>query len=378
MEAALNSSSKDSALDAGACRVIVVDDSAVVRGLIARALESEKGFKVVATAGNGQTAVQTLQRHPADVVLLDIEMPVMDGLTALPQLKAVDPAVQVIVASTLTQKNAEISIKALESGATDYVPKPSSDRDMSGAQAFNRELIEKVRNLTLVARRKGVRRMVGTQVASPKLTPAEKKQISLRSPPTVRPDIIAIGSSTGGPQALFQVIKVMGGDLPQPVVITQHMPPSFTSILAEHIKRQCGVNCIEGRDGEILKPKNYYLAPGDFHMLLVRKPEGVMIKLTKDPHEHYCRPAVDPMLRSLVEAYGRKILTIILTGMGADGCKGSGSVVNAGGSVIAQDEASSVVWGMPGAVATAGLCSSILPVDDIGSAVKQIATRAGV
>lgn len=366
-----------SAAEPDAYRVIIVDDSAVIRGLIARALETQKDFKVVATAANGQMAIQALQRQPTDVIVLDIEMPVMDGLTAIPQLKAIDAGVQIIMASTLTQKNAEISMKAMELGATDYVPKPTSDRDLSAAGDFNRELIEKVRSLGAVARRKGVRRPTGVSSVPVKPKPVEKKPVTLRTTPQVKPDVIAIGSSTGGPQALFQVIKEMGGDLQQPVVITQHMPPSFTSILADHITRQCGVTCSEGKDGEVLKSKNYYVAPGDFHMLLIKKPEGTVIKLVKDPPENFCRPAVDPMLRSLVEVYGKKILSVILTGMGSDGCKGSEEVVKAGGSVIAQDEASSVVWGMPGAVAVAGLCSSILPVAEIGAAVKQIATKVG-
>jgi len=359
-------------------RIMVVDDSAVVRSAITRILLGEKDMKVVASAANGQLAIDALKRQPTDVVILDIEMPVVDGLTAIPQLKAIDSGVQIIMASTLTTKNADISLCALSLGATDYIPKPSSDQgSMLMAEQFTHELVEKVRGLGRRARTKNVRMppfMPPSAVKAATVAP-EVKKIVLRNVALPRPEIIAIGSSTGGPQALFEVIKILGSGLRQSVVITQHMPPSFTTILAEHIMRQCGVTCSEAKDGEMLKAGQYYIAPGDFHMLTARKAEGVYFKLTKDPAENYCRPAVDPMLRSLVEIYGRNILAVILTGMGQDGMKGCKAVVDAGGGVIAQDEASSVVWGMPGAVANAGFCSSVLPVGDIGAAIKQIAMK---
>jgi two-component system, chemotaxis family, protein-glutamate methylesterase/glutaminase len=202
------------------------------------------------------------------------------------------------------------------------------------------------------------------------------KDIVLRRQPITRPDVIAIGSSTGGPQALFKVIKDMGAWLPQPVVITQHMPPSFTAILADHIERQCQVKCTEAKDGDVLEPRHYYIAPGDFHMLINVRGGAPTISLVKDPPENFCRPAVDPMLRSLVGVYGKRILVVILTGMGQDGTKGSEVVVTAGGAVVAQDEASSVVWGMPGAVAKTGLCSAVLPLDDIGNYVRKAVMEA--
>lgn len=364
-----------------AIAVLVVDDSAVIRGLISRSLEGKQGIKVVGTAGNGEIAIASLARQPVDVVILDIEMPVMDGLAAIPKLKGIDPAVQIIMASTLTKKNADISLKAMSLGATDYIPKPSGNSELARADDFHRELGEKVLALGALARRQGVRRAAaGAKVAPRPYTPppVEKKSIVLRRDPIPRPDILAIGSSTGGPQALFTVIKEMGARLPQPIVITQHMPPAFTAILAEHISRQCGVVCVEGKDGEILKPSQYYVAPGDYHMLIVKSPAGPAIKLVKDPPESFCRPAVDPMLRSIIDVYGKRILVTILTGMGQDGCKGCQDVVRAGGGVLAQDEASSVVWGMPGAVAMAGVCSSVLPVNEIGAAVRNLATKAAL
>ena len=376
----INAPSAQKATD---CRVIIVDDSVIIRGFISRALESASGIKVVATAANGQLAVEALQRHPADVVILDIEMPVMDGLTAIPKLKAIDAGVQIVMASTLTQKNAEISLKALSLGATDYIPKPTSDRELGVVSGdFNRDLVEKVQALGGLARRRGVRGVslpINRQatIAPMSAAVAVKKTFAYRPPYNYRPDIIAIGSSTGGPQALFDVIKAMGADLPQPVVITQHMPPSFTTILAEHITRQCHVTCAEAKEGDVVKAGKYYIAPGDFHMLAVRSGDAVALKLTKDPPENFCRPAVDPMLRSLVDIYGKRILSVILTGMGQDGLIGCQAVVNAGGGVLAQDEATSVVWGMPGAVSNAGLCSAVLPVSEIGAAIRKIATKAG-
>ena len=368
-------------------RVIIVDDSLVIRGFISRALDSDASFRIVATANNGQAAIDALRRYPADVVILDIEMPVMDGLTAIPKLKEIDPAVQIIMASTLTQKNAEISLKALALGATDYLPKPSA-REMAVPGEFQRNLREKVKALGGLAWKKNVRNrpILKESAALPTsastvLSPlsADKKKLSLRPMPVAfKPDIIAIGSSTGGPQALFEVIKNMGAGLQQPIVITQHMPPSFTAILAEHIAKQCAVKCKEAQDGEILKAGEYYIAPGDFHMIIKKAPQGGAVSLTKEAPENFCRPAVDPMLRSIATTYGGKVLTVILTGMGQDGANGSKAIVSAGGAVIAQDEQSSVVWGMPGAVAMAGVCSAVLPLSEIGSFIRQTALKAQV
>lgn len=390
-------------------RVMIVDDSAFIRGAIARAIESDPCLRIAISVSNGEQAIRALTREPVDVIVLDIEMPVMDGLTALPKLKEIDGAVQIIMASTLTQKNAEISLRAMSLGATDYIPKPSSSHEVMGADDFRRELVAKVKALGSLARRSGVREMpesasplpsrtatpapetkgAPSPITSPQKrvetarpvvrTPAPPlaKEIVLRKEPIQRPSLIAIGSSTGGPQALFRVIKDMGGDLQQPIVITQHMPASFTAILAEHITRQCGVTCVEAREGEVLVPGHYYVAPGDFHMLIEGKETGPTVHLVKDPPENFCRPSVDPMLRSVSTIYGRKLLVVILTGMGQDGLRGGEVVVKAGGSVLAQDEASSVVWGMPGAVAMAGLCSAVLPVANIGGFVRQTAMRGG-
>ncbi|MBP2228478.1 two-component system chemotaxis response regulator CheB [Azospirillum agricola] len=364
---------------------MVVDDSAVIRGLLTRALEGDADIRVVTSVGDGQMAVNSLQRNSIDVIVLDIEMPVMDGLTAIPKLLAVAPQVKIIMASTLTLRGADVSIRCLSAGAADYIPKPTSTREIGGAEDFKRELVSKVKALGAAARRAGSRTRGEIRPLSPAPLPlsALKREvgpITTRPAPVglqVKPDVIAIGSSTGGPQALFEVLSHMKGGVTQPILITQHMPATFTTILAEHITRQCGINAQEAKDGEPVVPNRCYIAPGDFHMLVAQRAGVNVISLTKDPPENFCRPAVDPMMRSILKAYGgRKILACILTGMGQDGLKGCTDVVNGGGTLIAQDEASSVVWGMPGAVAQAGICQSILPLKEIGPYIRKFASRA--
>ena len=379
-------------------RVMVVDDSAVIRGLLTRALEGDPEIRVVASVGDGQMAINSLQRNSIDVIVLDIEMPVMDGITALPKLLAVAPQVKIIMASTLTLRGADVSMRCLQAGAADYIPKPTSTREVGGAEDFKRELVSKVKALGAAARRAGSRsrgeirplmplptiqtaaeRAAGAPAPAPSpFRRPEPGPITLRPfpNPPVRPDIVAIGSSTGGPQALFEVLSHLKG-LTQPIMITQHMPATFTTILAEHISRQCGLAAAEAKDGEVIAGGRVYIAPGDFHMLVAQRAGQNVLTLSKDPPENFCRPAVDPMMRSIVKGFGaRKVLACILTGMGQDGLRGCTEVVNQGGVLIGQDEARSVVWGMPGAVAQAGLCSAILPLKEIGPTLRKLAARA--
>ena len=364
-------------------RVMVVDDSAVIRGLLTRTLEADSEIKVVASVGNGLMALKTLARQPVEVIVLDIEMPVMDGLTALPKLIAASPNTKIIMASTLTKRNADISLKALEAGAADYLPKPSSAREIQAGGEFRRDLINKVKALCAAARHSGgpaaaqARAAAGAKSASVRpLRPTPAKTIRVRPMPAAfHPEIVAIGSSTGGPQALFEVLAHCRGGITQPVVIAQHMPPMFTTILAEHISRQCGIQAAEAADGELLVGRRCYIAPGGHHMTVRNEGGRPVIRLNQDPPENYCRPAVDPLLRSLAEAFGRKVLTVILTGMGQDGMLGARRIAQAGGVLIAQDEASSVVWGMPGAVAGDGTCSAVLPLKEIGPLIRKLTMR---
>jgi two-component system, chemotaxis family, protein-glutamate methylesterase/glutaminase len=360
---------------------MVVDDSAVIRGLIVRTLSAEPDIVVAASVPDGVQAITALKRHLVDVIVLDIEMPNMDGLSALPRLLAVAPAVKIVMASTLTQRNAEISLKALSAGAADYLPKPQA-RELTGAAEFHRDLVEKVRGLGAAARRAGSRRRpetsdTGATLAAQPVKPAAlpARKFALSKGANVRPRIIAIGSSTGGPQALLELMRHFARGISQPIVITQHMPPTFTTLLAEHVSRHCGIVAVEAKNGMMLEGGRAYIAPGNFHMTVNPTGDRHVLQLNQDPPENYCRPAVDPMMRSVARNFGSAVLAIILTGMGQDGLEGCRAVVQAGGTLIAQDEATSVVWGMPGAVALAGLCNAVLPLGEIGPRARARATE---
>lgn len=348
-----------------AARVMLCDDSLVIRGAIARMLEADPQIQVVARAGNGRQAVDEVTRlaaagTPVDVVVLDIEMPVMDGLTALPLILAADGGVRVLMASTLTTRGADIALRALRLGAADYVAKPGAAQIAD--DSFRTDLLAKIKGLARVRRQ---------QRAG---TPSPSAPTALRPAPARAPLLLAVGSSTGGPQALFTLIQGLGAQLPVPLVLTQHMPATFTPILAEHLNRIGAAPCTEARDGEALEPGRAYLAPGDRHLLVEGAPGALRARLSSGPAENFCRPSVDPMLRSATQACGGRVLVVMLTGMGHDGLAGARQLVAAGGGVIAQDEATSVVWGMPGAVAQSGLADAVLSLDALAAEVRR---RAG-
>ena len=321
-------------------RVMLCDDSAVVRGALARLLEADPAIRVVARAEHGQAALDAMARAtPADraeVILLDLEMPVMDGMAALPLLLKGQPRPVVIVASALTTRGAGQAMAAMAAGASDYIPKPTAALGGMADPGFQAELLAKV---------KGWGRMRTRPVA------ALPRAAALG----IVPRAIGIASSTGGPQALARLVGRLPRTLPVPVLITQHMPPGFTAMLAKHLDSLGGPRVSEAVDGEPLRPGHILVAPGDRHMMVRATPTGPCIGLSNDPPENYCRPAADPMLRSLSAFYGRDLLAVVLTGMGQDGLRGCQVVTAAGGAVMAQDEASSVVWGMPGAVGKAGV-----------------------
>jgi len=344
-----------------AARVIVCDDSLAIRGAIARILDADPGIHVVARAANGQAALDELKRTPADVLVLDIEMPVMDGMTALPLLLRADPGLRVIMASTLTTRGADIALRALRLGASDYMPKPSSISSANDV-AFGRELVEKVKGLARLRRR----------AAQPTRALAPAAALKLRPAAMMPPKLLAIGSSTGGPQALFTLVQGLGRTLKVPAVLTQHMPSTFTPILAQHITKLGGLPCAEAADGEPLLAGRLYLAPGDRHLLVESARGTLRARLSTDPPENFCRPSVDPMLRSAAAACEGRVLVAMLTGMGSDGLGGTKRVVEAGGTAVAQDEATSVVWGMPGAVAQAGLCNAVLPLPRIAAKLLEL------
>jgi two-component system chemotaxis response regulator CheB len=384
---ALPGAAPRSANPSGPYRVMVVDDSAVIRGLITRSLEADPQVQVVASVSDGRMAINMLARNDVEIVVLDIEMPVMDGLTALPLLIAAQPDLKIIMASTLTRRNADISLRALRAGAADYLAKPSAS-SLTTAVDFKNDLLTKVKALGQ-ARRSAAGRALPSRIAGGGAAATDRGAIRARgAAPAARPialrgaaiqpfDALAIGSSTGGPQALFELLGAIRGAVTRPIFITQHMPPTFTTILAEHIARSTRWTAAEAVDGETVRPDRVYVAPGDFHMTVTGSSAGEKtLRLSKTPAENFCRPSVDPMLRSLAQIYGRRLLCVILTGMGHDGRTGCEAVVSAGGSVLAQDEATSVVWGMPGAVANAGLCSAVLPLAEIGPFLCKLAMRS--
>ncbi len=344
-------------------RVMVVDDSAVIRGLLTRALEAAGDIAVVTSAGNGRIALDALERYDIELVLLDVAMPVMDGLAALPLMMKARPNLKVVIVSSLTRSGALVTLKALAAGAADYVTKPTSAA-LAAGDAFRRELIAKVRALVEAQRANGT-----IPVAR---AAASTTSVALRPLPSEPPQAIAIGSSTGGPVALYRIVAALKQGVRQPIFITQHMPATFTAIFADHLTRASGLAAAEGVDGEAVIGGRLYVAPGEHHMRIERGGEGPVIRLDQGPAENYCRPSVDPMLRSLADIYGSGLLAIILTGMGHDGLAGARAVVAAGGTVVAQNQATSIVWGMPGAVASAGLASAVLPVDEIGPFLAEL------
>jgi two-component system, chemotaxis family, protein-glutamate methylesterase/glutaminase len=363
-------------------RVMVVDDSVVIRGMISRWIGAEPDMEVSASLRTGLDAVNQIDRIKPDVAVLDIEMPELDGISALPQLLAKKRDLVIIMASTLTRRNAEISFKALSLGAADYIPKPESTREATAAETFHHDLIQKIRHLGARARRRT------SPGASPAPAPAERvREVSVhpvaapvahlplaRRPfSMLAPRVLLIGSSTGGPQALMALVADIGPVIDRfPVLITQHMPPTFTTILAEHLARASGRPAHEAVDGEIVKAGRIYLAPGGRHMRVVRHGADATIALDDGPPVNFCKPAVDPLFNSAIDVWQGSIMSVILTGMGSDGMRGGKEIVAAGGSVIAQDEATSVVWGMPGAAANAGICAAVLPLNQIAPKLVRL------
>ena len=367
-------------------RVMIVDDSVVARGLFSAWIGAAADCEVVGALRTGRDAVEQVGHLDPDVVILDIDMPDMDGITALPLLLRKKPDLSVIMASTLTRRNAEISLRALALGAADYVPKPETARETTTSLPFRHELIDKVRYLG--ARSRAVRpatvsrprilaplrgRDDGQMAASPVSGPASAPPFRLRGVSCVPPRVVLIGCSTGGPQALSTLIPAIGPALERaPVLITQHMPATFTTILAEHLQRSSGRPVREAIDGEPIKAGTVYLAPGGRHLRIVRGAEGPVAALDDGPPVHFCKPSVDPMFTSGAAVWGAGALGVVLTGMGSDGAQGSEAIAAAGGTMIAQDEATSVIWGMPAQTIATGSCSAVLPLDGIAETVVRL------
>ena len=361
-------------------RVLVIDDSAVARGLMTRWIDEDPHLTLIGAAVDGEQGLAKAIELKPDLVVLDVEMPKMDGLAALPQILKAVPKCRVVMASTLTRQGGEVTIRALSMGAADYCSKPQAGR-LAGAEEFRKDLLGKLKGLAPrpmppvpTARdikapppRTASRPPAGASARSATAAPDRS-----RGPRAVgRPEILAIGSSTGGPQALRDVVAALDPASTPPVVIAQHMPKLFTKILAEHLTKAGRLPCAEATDGDRLQPGRIYLAPGDFHLTVRKDAGGFYAKLDQSPPINFCRPAVDPLFQSVADVTGGKMVAAVLTGMGHDGRDGAKAVRRAGGLVMAQDEETSVVWGMPGAVAEAGLADEILPLKDIGPGLAR-------
>ncbi len=349
---------------ADAIRVLIVDDSAVIRGALGRIIDAEPDLRVVTTANNGVVALDALRHVTVDVVLLDIEMPEMNGLTVLPLILSSYPDTRVIMASSLTQRGAEVTMQALALGAADYIAKPAARTGAATLATVAQEIATKVRIIGRSAR--------GQKRATPQPPPDVARTALLSARHTdAAPRIVAIASSTGGPNALAEVLGALPRDFPLPILITQHMPAMFTLLLAQRLERDAGRKCCEAVDGQAIESNHVYVAPGGFHMIVQTHEGRPFVRLTQTEPENFCRPSADPMLRSIAAIYGASTLAVVLTGMGEDGMRGCADVHQRGGRVVVQDEASSVVWGMPGAVAHAGYASVIAPLSGIADAIMN-------
>jgi two-component system chemotaxis response regulator CheB len=340
--------------------VLVVDDSVVIRRLVTDALQSEPDIRVVGTAPNGRVALAKIAQLAPDIVTLDIEMPEMDGLTTIKEIRKTHAKLPVIMFSTLSVAGGAATLEALSSGASDYVTKPANVGSVRESMASVREqLIPRIRALC-------------GRVA-PTAARAASRPVKVAAPagPPQQIDVLAVGCSTGGPEALTTVLTRMPADLPVPVVVVQHMPPVFTRLFAERLDRACKLTVTEAVDGTTLRPGHVYVAPGDHHLEVIRVGTATRTRLHDGPPENFCRPAVDVLFRSVASAYRGNALALVLTGMGQDGKRGAEFLREAGSRVVVQDEATSVVWGMPGAVAGAGFAEAVLPLDQIGSAVLE-------
>ena len=377
-------------------RVLLADDSSVTRRIVSEAITREPDMELVGAAQDGDEAISFFKSQKPDLVLLDVDMPGLNGIEALKAMRKLNDSVPIIMFSTLTVKGGEATLDALSAGATDYVPKPTGVGHLNKAMDYLRqELIPKVRmwgarfksrqekaaQASAAAPQK-TNGMLSTTTPAPNKDARGSASFTLTSPkPAVVPPqpaqrrrnvpigVLAIGSSTGGPNALAELIGLLPGDLGVPVLITQHMPPVFTQLLAERLDRGSRLKVKEAFDGAVVRPGEAWVAPGDYHMIVTREGTDTILRINKNAPENSCRPAVDVMFRSIADVYGASTLACVLTGMGRDGTAGAQVLAKTGASILAQDEASSVVWGMPRAVYEAGVADAVLNLKDMAAAI---------
>jgi len=344
-------------------RVLVIDDSVVVRRVLTETLQSDPDVEVAGTAATASIGLQKIPQVAPDVVLLDVEMPEMDGIEAARRIREAWPRLPIIMCSSLTARGADITLRALASGATDYVAKPSSIGGTNdGHEHFRAELLGKVKALGRTR----------TLAPIPRVNPVGRK----RSGAPV--SIVAIGCSTGGPTALAQLFADLPPDLSVPIVLVQHMPPVFTRLLAERLTASTPVVSTEGREGDLLEPGRAYIAPGGLHMMVHRQGAQLRLALNEEAPENSCRPAVDVLFRSVARTHGDGVLGVVLTGMGQDGARGAAHVAELGGTVIVQDAASCVVPSMPAAVAALGASEAAYPIERLGAEIVARVRRGQV
>lgn len=349
-------------------RVLIVDDSVVVRKLLCEALATSVEVNVVGTASSGAIALAKIPQLNPDVITLDIEMPGMNGIQTLVEIRKLYPKLPVIMFSTLTEQGAAITLEALSLGASDYATKPTNSGSLAGAmEQVRQDLVVKIIGLV---DRGLANRGSSHAVSAPTVSTFKRK------PGGQRIDILAIGTSTGGPNALGEVIPHLPEDFPVPVVVVQHMPPVFTRLLAERLNSSSALSVREAETGRLLERGQVWIAPGNYHLTLARKGTAVILKLNQEPPENSCRPAVDVLFRSVAQVYGPNVLAVVMTGMGSDGARGALHIRESGGGIVVQDEASSVVWGMPGAVVRAGAADRICPLLEISHEIVRRVTAS--
>lgn len=363
----------------GKIRIMIVDDSAVIRSLLRHVVSSDPGLEVVATAGDGATALGAVALEHPDLILLDVEMPIMNGLVTLRKLREQGHKMPVIMCSALTHRGATVTIEALASGASDYVAKPSGQASREAAErALAQDLIPKIRALTAQIRPQSV--FPAALQPAPAPLPGFAPP-AIQPMPATAPAVVAIGVSTGGPAALDVVLPALPANFPLPVLVVQHMPEVFTKLFAERLARRCRLQVSEAWEGAPVSTGSIYIAKGNWHMEtlaaanLNRPPT---LHLTQDPPENHCRPAVDVLFRSVARVYGPAVLAVVLTGMGSDGLAGCRILRSQGATVFAQDQPTSTVWGMPGAVTQAGLAHRVLPLSGVAPEILRTVSRAPV
>lgn len=351
----------------GKVRVLVVDDSVLIRRLMTDVLYDDKELVIAGTADNGKIALAMITQVNPDVVTMDVEMPEMNGLDALREIRKTHPKLPVIMVSSYTDKGAAETIDALTLGANDYVQKPSKMGSLDMAlEHMKEQLLPKIKALCGLSgtQTNTARRTFATASTNPPRkfsTPIIKKPVQ----------IVVIGISTGGPNALSEMIPQFPANFPIPILIVQHMPPTFTKLLAERLAARSALKVTEAINGELIQSGHIYIAPGDYHMTILREGVQFRIKTNQNPPENSCRPSVDVLFRSAAEVYGQPVLSIVMTGMGQDGLRGAEKIKEFGGQVLAQDENSSVVWGMPGFVANSGLADKVVPLGELAGEITR-------